>query len=576
MIEKINTKFTVYDSEELSALELIEELGNLNNEMIDEINKKTDVLGDHKGSWQGLDKPTLSDEGMRATVEKHIKDISNINNDIATIKKAYPLLTIENEVDVIDYTKPYFHVERYGAKGDFSPKDRTGTDDTLAIQKAIDYCIKNLGGTVLFDNKQYLVNETLTVNPTLRSINVILKGVDVRKQGTYSNTENGSIWQGTNLHRLTPGTILSVNITDAENSPLEMYNNFGVENVGFCDVNESNSVIGVEMFRTRSIIKNVNSYGLKTLIYQPSVTRYCLETAATESNYCDLSTYEDIYLTKVMTTGLELIRSDRSYINRVHASITETTESIILLRDCRSTVIEGLLSANANNNLNYGGSISDSKSYIKLASCQDIKVKNLYLERPSLTNVLYGYGSEVLEVDGIRIKFRDNNIGSFNNCKNVKIKNISLLSDKVSGYTDIYTSSDCKYIEVENFTGTKYDGKTERILNRQGSANANFNTLNKQYRITYDTSSSSFKIFTLDGIQVTNIGAATFDTSKRMNFTGYLNEVAKLCVTPCYITASNMPYLPVLTNGGSIQFYDMQTGTRAESVSDKMSFILTV
>ena len=61
-----------------------------------------------------------------------------------------------------------------------------------------------------------------------------------------------------------------------------------------------------------------------------------------------------------------------------------------------------------------------------------------------------------------------------------------------------------------------------------------------------------------------------------MSFTGLLNEVAKLSVTPCYITANNMPYLPVLTTGGIVQFYDMQTGTRAESVSDKMSFIITI
>ena len=78
-----NKRFTVYDSEANTALELLRELGTLTNDVCDELDNKTDLFGDHKGSWQGLNRPTMSEEGMRATVEKIInEDLPNINKNI--------------------------------------------------------------------------------------------------------------------------------------------------------------------------------------------------------------------------------------------------------------------------------------------------------------------------------------------------------------------------------------------------------------------------------------------------------------------------------------------------------------
>ena len=64
-----NKRFTVYDSEANTVLELLNELGSLTNDVCDSLDNKTDLYGDHKGSWQGLNCPTMSEEGMRATVE---------------------------------------------------------------------------------------------------------------------------------------------------------------------------------------------------------------------------------------------------------------------------------------------------------------------------------------------------------------------------------------------------------------------------------------------------------------------------------------------------------------------------
>ena len=89
--EKVgNKRFTVYDSEANTVLELLNELGSLTNGVCDSLDNKTDLYGDHKGSWQGLNRPTMSEEGMRATVE----DI--IDNKIPSIESS--LDNIESEI----------------------------------------------------------------------------------------------------------------------------------------------------------------------------------------------------------------------------------------------------------------------------------------------------------------------------------------------------------------------------------------------------------------------------------------------------------------------------------------------
>ena len=79
-------KFSVYESEEKTVLGLLDELGSQVNHNTDTLDSKTDLHGDHKGSWQGLSRPTLSEEGMRATVEKISEtDIPRINEQLDNI-----------------------------------------------------------------------------------------------------------------------------------------------------------------------------------------------------------------------------------------------------------------------------------------------------------------------------------------------------------------------------------------------------------------------------------------------------------------------------------------------------------
>lgn len=80
-------KFSIYDSEEKTILKLLKSLGEQTNHNTD---NKTDVLGDHLGSWQGMTKPTMSEQGLRATVESHIIEIDKlkkVNEKCITIEE---------------------------------------------------------------------------------------------------------------------------------------------------------------------------------------------------------------------------------------------------------------------------------------------------------------------------------------------------------------------------------------------------------------------------------------------------------------------------------------------------------
>lgn len=129
-------KFSVYESEEKTVLGLLDELGSQVNHNTDNFKNKTDLHGDHKGSWQGLSKPTLSEEGMRATVEKiNEVDIPKLNEQLETIERK------------IDY-----NVLDYGIIGDGL------TDYTNEINMAIQEISLSGGGILKFPKGEYLIN----------------------------------------------------------------------------------------------------------------------------------------------------------------------------------------------------------------------------------------------------------------------------------------------------------------------------------------------------------------------------------------------------------------------------------
>ena len=145
LLDKWNkNKFSIYKSEEKTVLKLIESIGKWLEDLIEVTDNKTDLHGDHKGSWQGLNRPTLSEEGMRSTVEQLTDEtIPNIETQID-----------EHTSQITDIA---VNIEKYKnlvVNGDWSN----------AINQAI-ADLPSTGGTILIpQGKEYDANIVLNKN----------------------------------------------------------------------------------------------------------------------------------------------------------------------------------------------------------------------------------------------------------------------------------------------------------------------------------------------------------------------------------------------------------------------------
>ena len=99
-------RFSIYTSDEENVLNMVEELGKQTNHNTDSLDSKTDLHGDHKGSWQGLNRPTMSEEGMRATVEDIIDNkIPSIETSLDNITR---IIDLKSGVEINNYTYLFF------------------------------------------------------------------------------------------------------------------------------------------------------------------------------------------------------------------------------------------------------------------------------------------------------------------------------------------------------------------------------------------------------------------------------------------------------------------------------------
>lgn len=144
-------KFSIYKNEEKTVLKLLESISKWLEKIIIGLDGKTDLYGDHKGSWQGLNKPTLSEEGMRATVEQLINEtIPHINSQMEQIIKK----DSSKEINVLFPPFP------------LAPCDLTGkTDSTDKLKAILKYVTDNYNHTtIIIPSGEMLISDTIDID----------------------------------------------------------------------------------------------------------------------------------------------------------------------------------------------------------------------------------------------------------------------------------------------------------------------------------------------------------------------------------------------------------------------------
>lgn len=292
-----NSQFTAYDDYTILQL-LWKIIIPTMNCFIDDFKLKTDLHGDHKGSWQGLDKPTLSEEGMRSTVEKHIEDIKNIFLD---------LFKIREKINKISYLVSDFeHLKE-------------GDDWTKAIQECIKVATEK-GGNVLVD-KIYDIYDTITI-PSGCSIHGIgftwggVTGFNLKTEGKTAilvtgqgiTLENFVVKCSTRYGQTTHGIILD------DNANWHSFNNY--KNLRIINFNGT----GIKFDSIHdSVIENISvefcgnsTYPALQITSHNDTTNHCIfNRIQVEQSY-----YKALYIDeKVMNCTFNNIHSERTLVD---------------------------------------------------------------------------------------------------------------------------------------------------------------------------------------------------------------------------------------------------------------------
>ena len=251
-------KFSVYESEEKTVLGLLDELGSQVNHNTEDLEKvkesdnkkvshdemntiyKIDKNADFTGSWHGIKKPTASQEGLQATVDKIVEeDIPYINEQLETN-------TLLNELIEINLEKYKLPIE--------------STYDN-AFQKVLDKIGEH--GVIKIPNNIVLNNEIDLSNKK----SIVISGTNT--MFGYGNNElpmNTITSNATNIFKLTNSShILFTNISIVGNQ-----NNIAIygensKNISFFNVNITNcntaisfKSVGISKFQNLNVGDNIS------------------------------------------------------------------------------------------------------------------------------------------------------------------------------------------------------------------------------------------------------------------------------------------------------------------------------
>lgn len=318
--------------------------------------RKLDEKGNFTGSWFGLNKPTLSEEGMRATVEKIA------NEDIPTINLSLEQLAI-NPIN-------------FGAIGDGI------TDDTIPFKKAL---------AKLKNNSKLLINDSFKITETLNISN--LDNIIIEGQGTviasnierlfnFSNCKNlkisGLSFKGIN-------TPQCINIYDSSNCEIRSVNidNFIGNNAGGIRLYKNCTNTKIEKCSIENILGTSVGYGI--LVEQDEIL-----------NHSEFITIKDCYIKNIQPSadgdGIKFLQKDCNN----YATIDNCT---FIYCSKRAIKMQG----NHNNVLNckcIGGMVYTSIDF----QTGNGTIKNCYCEFNGLTYTGVTLKGKNNEIDGLIIK----------------------------------------------------------------------------------------------------------------------------------------------------------------------------
>ena len=471
----------------------------------------------------------------------------------------YPLVSYENEDEVVDYTKPVGHVDRYGALGDYIWDDpQSGTDNTRAIQIAVDTVLRNGGGVVQFGDGIYKIDGTVYLNTKWHRL-ITLKGVDGKYMSFYQMSGGKSV-----LVKNTTGDMFKVNLNEnnegANGTDGGMYN-VTIKNLAIISNKAEVEVTGFHTFTSRIQMENVLGSNIHCLVKQDEYD------ATNDFNYCDFSSYRNINLTDIKDIGLDLKMADSCIIEGIYChSYDPTCQHLINIKGGSGFSISNCIFTMQFDNLSSG--VDGTTSFIKIDNCKGFTIRDTFIERSYLTNGISLSRCQNAKIQGISDIYYSNTLIKLHNCQNISIDGIYRDVFLTNDYYDIYFSGTNKAIAIHNATvkrrqaepGQNSPSSVERTMIFGGSINrSELRGDNIQVILKYDGT---------DWVITDDKGNAVNELIAKGKWTGSTYQFEGSCkigkglvkaLSGCILTNSIAPYQAILRNTDtytSIQFVD--------------------
>lgn len=323
----------------------------------------------------------------------------------------------------------------FGLIADYNYTTNTGTDNTAALQKTVDFLTANGGGGIQLPIGYVLVNGTVYINPLVSTPISIVGSTEQHKQ--LDNTI------GSTIFRNVSGDIFRINTKSdgsANIAPPNGYTGFSAKN--FSIRGRATEIKVFNMFRTRSHIENLSVRGCDYLVYQPATDNNNID------NYCDLSTFRKLTIMESTLGGLRLEGSDASIVEALYMeSPTATTVSLLDISHARGLTVDGILFWSSSEYTMPPGS-----KMINIYVSSSVQISNLHIERCYLENVFYINASRAISITGLYLTFVHNNVFHIrNSTSGVMINTWHSNATKNTGMWDIITTgTDCENIQVNS------------------------------------------------------------------------------------------------------------------------------
>lgn len=317
------------------------------------------------------------------------------------------------------------YAEWFGAVADYNFANNTGTDNTAAIQNAVNYLIAKGGGTLVLPFGKSKIDGTVYINPSVNTPISIVGDQVQSKQ--YDNV------LGTNVYRSTPGDMFRVN-TKADGSSFlavgEQYTSFTAK--GFCARALVSGARLFSMFRTRSTVDNISTRGFDYLIYQPDTD------SNSAQNYCDQSSYSMLKISGSTLGGVKLVGADSSTLSTIHCEAPETTfKFLIELSRTRGMCIDKPLFWSLDEKTPVVGS-----RLFSFNICSSIVISGSHIERCWTEKMFWINASRGIIVNGLFTTFSHNDVFHIqNNTKSVVVFGWHSDATKNVGKYDIITAN---------------------------------------------------------------------------------------------------------------------------------------